>query len=251
MPNKKRRKQGQRRPRARKAPSAAPTAAERPRQARAERKEQARRHRETELRRIRRTRLLRRAAVYGGVLAIVLGALYLLQRVGGPNPISSSATRAADAAGCGDVQTPSGSAPGGIHLAPGGSQTYDQHPATSGAHDPSPLPAEPKVYTSPVPETNAVHNLEHGYVLLYYRAEEPDALPQDVIDSLTALAQRETKVILAPYPQLDQGTSFAVAAWNKLWGCPATVTAEQATAIATGLIDAFRGTSNAPEGSAA
>ena len=251
MPNKKRRKQGQRRPRTREAPTAGSATAGRPRRARAERKEQARRHRETDVRRIRRTRLLRRAAVYAGVAAVALCALYLLQRVGGPKPIPSSATRAADAAGCGDVQTPSGSAPGNLHLAPGESHVYDQHPATSGYHDPTPLPAEPRAYTSPFPETNAVHNLEHGYVLLYYRADGPDALPQDVIDSLAALAQRENKVILAPYPQLGQGTSLAVAAWNKLWECPATVTADQATAIATGFIDAFRGSSNAPEGSAA
>jgi len=55
---------------------------------------------------------------------------------------------------------------------------------------------------------------------------------------------------MAPYPQLDEGTSLALAAWNTLWECPAAVTAGQAVTIASGFAEAYRGTSNAPEPSA-
>src|SRR6266545_1137245 len=225
--------------------------AERGRTARSERKDQVRRARETALRRIRRRRAIKRAAWMGGLGAVTFVAFFLLTRVGGPKPIPEAALAAASDAGCGDVQTPAASAPGGIHLSPGESHTYAEHPATSGPHDPSPLPGDPHVYDSPVPETRAVHNLEHAYVLIYYRANGPDALPKAVVDRLASLARTQDKVIMAPHPDLPSGTSFALAAWNKLWECPAAVTADQARTIASGFIQAYRGTSNAPEPRAA
>jgi len=225
--------------------------AERTRSARSERKDEARRARETALRRIRRRRAVKRAAWMGGLGAVTFVAFFLLTRVGGPKPIPKAALAAASDAGCGDVQTPAASAPGGIHLSPGQSHTYSEHPATSGPHDPSPLPGDPHVYDAPVPETRAVHNLEHAYVLIYYRADGPDALQQAVVDRLASLARAQDKVIMAPYPNLPSGTSLALAAWNKLWECPAAVTADQARTIASGFIQAYRGTSNAPEPRAA
>jgi hypothetical protein len=225
--------------------------AERGRSARSERKDQVRRARETALRRIRRRRAAKRAAWMGGLGAVTFVAFLLLTRVGGPQPIPQAALTAASDAGCGDVETPAASAPGGIHLSPDESHTYAEHPATSGPHDPSPLPADPHVYDSPVPETKAVHNLEHAYVLVYYRAGGPDALPQAVVDRLASLARSQDKVIMAPYPDLASGASLALTAWNKLWECPAGVTADQARTIATGFIQAYRGTSNAPEPRAA
>ena len=52
---------------------------------------------------------------------------------------------------------------------------------------------------------------------------------------------------MAPYPSLQDGTVLAFAAWNKLWECPSGITVEQARTVATGFIEAYRGTSNAPE----
>jgi uncharacterized protein DUF3105 len=214
---------------------------------RAEKKEIARRQREEVRKLIRRRRAISRALQVAILSAIAVGAVWFFTRAQAPADVPQSAIRAAEAALCGDVQTPAASAPGGLHLAPGETFTYDQHPATSGSHAPAPLPAEPHVYTSPVEEIAAVHNLEHAYVLIYYRADGPDALPSDVVDELATLANSEDKVIMAPYPSLNEGTSLALAAWNKLWECPAGVTADQARTIASGFIEAFRGTSNAPE----
>ncbi len=178
------------------------------------------------------------------------GVLYFVNRAGAPNPIPDAALAAAESAGCGPVQTPAENAPGNLHLAAGESYTYDQRPATSGYHDPAPLPDTPHVYTSPVSETNAVHNLEHGFVLIYYQLDGADALASDVVQQLASLAKSEDKVIMAPYPDLPERVSLALAAWNKLWDCPVAVTGDQANTIASGFIQAYRGTSNAPEGNA-
>lgn len=210
-------------------------------------KEEARRAREASRKRAQRRRVVSRTIRIGLVAAVAVAVVLFLTRAGAPGDVPEAALQAAEAAGCGDVRTPAGSAPGSQHLPAGQTFTYDQHPATSGQHAPAPLPAEPHVYTSPVPETNAVHNLEHAYVLIYYRADGPDALPSEVVDELARLAESEDKVIMAPHPSLDQGTSLALTAWNKLWECPAGVSSTQARTISSGFIDAYRGTSNAPE----
>ena len=130
---------------------------------------------------------------------------------------------------------------------PGQTTTYTQHPATSGIHNPTPLPTSPEVYTKPVDETKAVHFLEHAGVILYYRQSGPAALPSDVVGALAGVAHAQRNTLLIPYPDLPTGTSLALATWNKLQTCPASVTASQATTIANGFVDAFVCTSNAPE----
>jgi Protein of unknown function (DUF3105) len=167
--------------------------------------------------------------------------------VSAPGNIAEGALQAADAAGCDDVDTPVSGTPDRTHLGPGEPFNYGQQPAVAGAHDPSPLPPEPHVYEAPVEETRAVHNLEHAYVVIYYRPEGPGALPDDVVRTLQGLARSEEKVIMAPYPSLNDETGLALTAWNKLWECPSEITAEQARTVATGFIEAYRGTSNAPE----
>ncbi|MFB3739040.1 MAG: DUF3105 domain-containing protein, partial [Candidatus Velamenicoccus archaeovorus] len=179
------------------------------------------------------------------VAAIVAAAglaYVLLVPTRSPGAIAPAALRAAGAAGCGDVTHPAAEAPGGLHLRPGQDHTYDQHPASSGYHDPSPLPPDPHVYTRPVREPRAVHNLEHAYVLIYHRDLAPEAM-----DALAAFARDEARVIMAPYPGLPSGTGLALVAWNTLWECPPSTTADQAVAIARGFVDAYRGTSVAPE----
>ena len=52
---------------------------------------------------------------------------------------------------------------------------------------------------------------------------------------------------MAPYPDLPEGRDLALLAWNTRWTCPATTTADQAVAVAEGFIDAFPGTTVAPE----
>ena len=214
---------------------------------RAEKKELARQARERAIKSVRRRQATRRAVQIGVVAALAAGVFLFLTRAGAPGNIPESALRAAEAAACGDVETPESGTPDRTHLDPGQTFSYQQQPAVAGAHDPSPLPPEPHVYEAPVEETRAVHNLEHAYVLVYYRGGGSEALDEDVVGGLERLAESEEKVIMAPYPSLPDGTALALAAWNKLWECPSGITAEQARTVATGFIEAYRGTSNAPE----
>lgn len=214
---------------------------------RRDKKELARAAREAERKRQARSATFRRAAVFSIAGLAAFGTLWWLQRAASPRPISQAAVRAAKAASCTTPSRPLADAPGGQHLQPGQSYTYDQHPATSGWHDPSPLPASPNVYTQPVPETKAVHNLEHAGILVYYRPDGDGALPPDVVDSLTRVVNGAQNTIMAPYDALPQGTSLALAAWNELQTCPGTITADQADTVTQGFIDAFVCTRIAPE----
>lgn len=230
------------------APAAAPRSGGGANTERRERKEQARQAREAARKRARRSARIRRLSTFAVIGAVGVGVVYFVQRVASPRPVPQFAIDAAQAAGCSEVQTPASSAPGGLHLDPGASYSYDEHPATSGYHDPSPLDIPPRVYTAPIQETNAVHNLEHGSAIMYYRPAGDGALPQSIIDRLTTIANDSHNVILAPYAQLSDGTALALTAWNKLQTCPDSVTGPQARDVARGFIDAFVCTSNAPEG---
>ncbi len=239
-----------RRPRNRPSPAGAPTPNGSPRVAsasRRDRKEQARAVKEAARKREVRRAAVRRAAIFGAVGLGAFAVIWFIQRAPGPGKIPEAAVTAASAAGCSAVQTPLADAPGGQHLQPGQTTSYDQHPATSGIHAPSPLPTAPAVYTEPVDETEAVHFLEHAGVILYYRADGDGALAAGTVRQLAQVAEAQKNTLLAPYPQLPDGTALAMTAWNKLQTCPAEVTADQAVTIANGFVGAFACTTNAPE----
>ena len=222
--------------------------------AKRERKEAARERKQKEAKAAVRRGALRRAAIGGVVGLLVFFAFsYFINRAPKATPLSADATAAAVAGGCADLVSPAASAPGGLHLQSGQAYTYDQHPATSGYHDPSPLPFQPRVYTTAdlanYRETMAVHTLEHGSVIMYYRPTgDPGGLPQPVVDRLGPIAQNNKASYLIPYPSLPDGTALAFTAWNKLLTCPAKITADQAATVAQGFIDSFACTNNAPEG---
>jgi hypothetical protein len=125
------------------------------------------------------------------------------------------------------------------------------HPAVAGPHDPTPLPDQPRVYTADTlagyHETQAVHSLEHGSVIMYYRPTGDDGLPVKTVDALAPIAQNNPATYLIPYPDLPSGTSLAFTAWNKLLACPGSITTAQATTLAQGFVESFACTSNAPE----
>jgi hypothetical protein len=215
--------------------------------ARRDRKEALRRAREAERKRAARVAALRRAVVFSLVgLATLLFVEHFL-RAPHSRPLPGAAVTAATAAKCTGVTTPANDPQPNQHLQPNQAYTYSQHPATSGFHDPSPLGLSTHVYAAPVPETKAVHNLEHGEILLYYRADGPGAVTPDVVAALTKVANQSRNTILAPYRELPTGTSLALAAWNKLQTCPGAITADQASAVAIGFEYAFSCTDNAPE----
>jgi len=180
------------------------------------------------------------------VVVLALGwALFV--RAPDPGAIPQAALDAAAAAGCDPLERPVLPEPSRDHLEPGASFDYGDLPPAAGPHDPSPLPADPHVHAEPVAQTRAVHNLEHAYVLIWYRPAAEGGIAGDVVGALEALANDEDRVIMAPYPDLPDGRSLALVAWNARWLCPAGLTAGDAVAIARGFVDAYRGTTNAPE----
>lgn len=245
MANKRKRK-----PRRPPTPAAGPAPASRPgaNPERRDRKELARQAREAARKRAQRSARIRRLTTFAVIGALGVGVVYFLQRAASPRPVPRAAIDAAVAANCSKVQTPDTGTPDRSHLDPGASYAYTQHPATSGPHDPSPLGIPPRVYPAPVSETRAVHNLEHGAVIIYYRSTGDGALSAAKIDRMTAIANDSHNTILAPYDLLPDGTALAFAAWNKLQTCPASVSGPQATTIAKGFQYAFLCTANAPEG---
>lgn len=209
------------------------------------RKEQARREREQRIRRARRRLLLRRAAKWVAVVAAV-GAVAAFVYVQGAaeRRLRADAAAVADRLGCTGVEDVPDE--GADHLAPGQPvPEYATRPAASGPHAGAPLPPDPAVYQQPIPEPQAIHNLEHGYVLIYHREEGEGSIPAEVVNELAGLAEDEAKVIMAPYPDLEEGRSLALVGWTKLQQCPKVADADDAVTIARAFLS--EGASQAPE----
>jgi uncharacterized protein DUF3105 len=98
--------------------------------------------------------------------------------------------------------------------------TYRSVPATSGPHwslGDGIAPLFWKVYTSPVPEAAAVHNLEHDGIVIWYQ----DTATADDVAKLTQFVQQQLqtsnfKVLLSPWDGQDFGHPIAVTAWGWL-----------------------------------
>ena len=109
---------------------------------------------------------------------------------------------------------------GGQHVAVGTYPNYNSTPATSGPHwnQPPIAPMNWGVYTSAVPEPAAVHNLEHGGIVIWY---QPSKIAAADLASLTAFVQQQItqeqfKVILVPWSGANFGHPIAVTAWDWL-----------------------------------
>ncbi len=122
--------------------------------------------------------------VGGGVTAIVLGSR------------SSSVSLSA-------VQTYTGLTRNHVT----GTVNYAQTPPVGGDHDPTWMNCG--IYTSPVRNENAVHDLEHGAVWITYQP----ALAKAQVDKLTSYARGQTYLDLSPYPGLP--APIVVSAWGK------------------------------------
>ncbi len=71
---------------------------------------------------------------------------------------------------------------------------YAQNPPVGGDHNPVWLNCG--IYTSPVQNENAVHDLEHGAVWITYQP----SLPKAEVNTLTKLVTGQTYLDLSPYP---------------------------------------------------
>lgn len=160
-----------------------------------------------------------RLLALGGLLVVGLVIVVLVMVFGGSNP------------NAGTAQPNDGSAhvPVGVdcRAAPQshancGSSPYSSLPATSGPHwDPSGL-ANWGVYSTPQPESQLVHSLEHGGIVIWYDPEQLDAAGvqalEDYVDRQTASGiSGRYKFILSPWGAADALPAPIVAtAWRYL-----------------------------------
>jgi hypothetical protein len=229
------------------------TTAEAPTTTRQERKEQARRERERRIREARRRQRMRRLARWGvaaGVAGGVAVAIFLFTRQGREEQAEAQA--AASRLNCTPIETKQDEVDAAAALdqqtlhSPPFSQGRNGVPVTAGRHS-TPLPSAPAVYEQPIPEANAVHNLEHGYVVIYYAAEGDNELTDPIRSRLEDLANGEEKVLMAPYRGL--AASFDLVAWGKLQTCdpPDDAEPDDAATVAEYFISQFRSGGLAPE----
>ena len=216
---------------------------------RAERKEEARRERERRIRQARRKQRARRLIRWGillGVVALIAGIVYFSGRA--ERQEQEEARLAADRVSCTDVEEQDAVLPNEhtepFALGEGGV------PAFGGNHTGGTLPAEPKVYQQQAPEQTALHNLEHGYVMVYYAAEGENALDEELVSALEDLVNEETEVLMSPYEGLADPLYFV--AWGARQSCspPEDASPADVVNVAEGFLAEWKNGQYAPEAAA-
>ncbi|MDQ2951337.1 MAG: DUF3105 domain-containing protein [Chloroflexota bacterium] len=101
----------------------------------------------------------------------------------------------------------------GDHVPVGQSITYPSYPPTSGQHASS--PATWGAHTEPVLDELAVHNLEHGGVVVSYNNISADDLAKvrALLTSYPKDQYGEVKLLIRPYDKVAPGT-IVLTAWN-------------------------------------
>lgn len=95
------------------------------------------------------------------------------------------------------------------HLPQGTPIQYNSNPPAAGPHYPDPQHAG--TYTTPPPDGNLVHSLEHGAVILWYKAD----LSQDDVSKLKKIFDdMPGKTIMTPRKNLD--VPVAVTSWGRI-----------------------------------
>ncbi|WP_406080347.1 DUF3105 domain-containing protein [Micromonospora sp. NBC_00858] len=168
-------------------------------------------------------------AVAFGVVLLVVAIIPFLRAYADPvarRPAAAIGV-AADRAGC-DPELTDPIRGAGVHVGPGTAEPhvtriqYDLVPPSSGPHFVVPAPTVRRFYTArdrPPVET-LVHNLEHGYTILWY--VEP--LAHDQIEALRALARKlggdryGGRFVVAPwdpgYGAFPAGRPIALSHWG-------------------------------------
>jgi hypothetical protein len=161
-----------------------------------------------------------RLLLIGGVLVVGVLILILVLLFGGGPPPNAGVQQADD---------------GGTHVGVGvdcrdpamqnastgcGTDPYSSVPATSGPHWDTSGIAQWGAYSTPQPETQLIHNLEHGGVVIWY---DPEALTVESIDALASYVEQQNatgisgryKFILSPWGGSDPLPAPVVAtAWR-------------------------------------
>jgi len=106
---------------------------------------------------------------------------------------------------------------GQTHIATGGAGgPYSSTPAASGPHWDTPL--EWGVHPEPVAQEQAIHNLEHGGIVIWYQADQVTAEQIEALETYTRSwnATERFKVLVASWPGSDFAHPMAILAWTWL-----------------------------------
>ncbi|HYI65960.1 MAG TPA: DUF3105 domain-containing protein [Candidatus Limnocylindrales bacterium] len=157
-----------------------------------------------------------RLLAIGGVLLVGVAIIALVIVLGGPEDPSQAmlpndgSAHVAPGTTCRSAEAPCGADP------------YSTLPAASGPHwDPSGI-ASWGVYSTPQNESQVIHNLEHGGIVIWY---DPDILTDAQVAELTSYVEGQVssgisgryKFILTPWGGTeDLGAAVAVTAWRHL-----------------------------------
>lgn len=102
------------------------------------------------------------------------------------------------------------------HLPPGERyEAYNSDPPTSGPHSPETL--DWRVYDEPQQREKAVHNMEHGGVIVWHHCVS--AACQDVMTQIRSIVEGYLAdgalVVMLPYPEMEDDT-VALTSWTRL-----------------------------------
>ncbi len=190
----------------------------------------------------RRTVLIIVAAC--SVLVLLLGAVITYgiidARKNQPDNLIVALGTPAASASCDAVTTDAASG-NSVHVGPGTNRTdvskvqYSTVPPTSGSHFVQPVLDGRQYYSSadtPAVET-LVHNLEHGYTVLWYLPSEEAARSAQLQELATLgnkLAPSQAKFIVAPwneaYGAFPSGKKYALSHWSATTDASGKVTAQ-------------------------
>jgi uncharacterized protein DUF3105 len=169
-------------------------------------------------RRLEAKRRRQRTIVWTAVTVAVLLALVAVIVLQGRDDPQAAVKRPVDAAALDAARQAAGSQ--GVRTFPEASRDHippnqqpddwNSNPPTSGDHLEAPL--APGVYDGEQDTRALVHNLEHGYVVIFYKG-----IPADQQEQLRDFVEERdgAKLVLAPYAGLEQN-GVALTAWRNL-----------------------------------
>ena len=173
----------------------------------------------------RRTIVVISACVVVALVIVGLAAIPLIKQNGLTSGDLANIGASEKAAGCSPIQTKKANG-NQDHKPQGTPISYDDAPPAFGPHWPSPAPFERKFYTADDrPEVEfLVHNLEHGYTLLWY--DDTIAKSSDQLAVVKAIAKKyegsqklTDKFIAVPWTSKDgkafpSGKHVALTHWS-------------------------------------
>jgi hypothetical protein len=185
----------------------------------------------------RRTIVVVSACVVVALVIVGLAAIPLIKQNSLTSGDLASIGASEKAAGCSPIQTKKANG-NQDHKPQGTPISYDDAPPAFGPHWPSPAPFERKFYTAgDLPEVEfLVHNLEHGYTLLWY--DDTIAKSSDQLAVVKAIAKKyegsqklTDKFIAVPWTSKDGkafpgGKHVALTHWSA-GGAPSDVSKQK------------------------